>query len=226
MIGTVIRSWTGSSSASDEYTIKGDSFANKNLTDTARRKKVRSNYKIMMVRNPLERLALSYKNLIEPPLTSLHFVFPNDVKLEILMRYRSREYRQWKTEGMKYPLNVTFMEFVLYFVNEESEDLDPHFQTMTDLCHPCRIHYDFYPNTKTCSEDTNAITSKLSINSTSINHYDHYQDKLLLTEYYSQLPKRLKKKLFKKLYVDLDFYYQLYPQERNSSNILLDIKSD
>lgn len=226
MIGTVIRSWTGSSSASDEYTIKGDSFANKNLTDTARRKKVRSNYKIMMVRNPLERLALSYKNLIEPPLTSLHFVFPNDVKLEILMRYRSREYRQWKTEGMKYPLNVTFMEFVLYFVNEESEDLDPHFQTMTDLCHPCRIHYDFYPNTKTCSEDINAITSKLSINSTSTNHYDHYQDKLLLTEYYSQLPKRLKKKLFKKLYVDLDFYYQLYPQERNSSNILLDIKSD
>ncbi|XP_019850497.1 PREDICTED: carbohydrate sulfotransferase 14-like, partial [Amphimedon queenslandica] len=194
LIGTIIRSWTGSSSSSDEYTIKGDSFADKNLTDTARRKKVRSNYKIMVVRNPLERLVLSYKNLIEPPLTSLHFVFPNDIKLEILMRYRSREYREWKTEGMKYPLNVTFMEFVLYYVNEESEDLDPHFQTMTDLCHPCRIHYDFYPNTKTCSEDINAITSKLSINSTSTNHHDQYQEKLLLTEYYSQLPKRLKKK--------------------------------
>lgn len=230
LIDTVIQSWGGSRASSDGYAtgIKGDSFASKNLTDTAKRRKVKSSYKIMIVRNPLERLLLSFQNLIQSPLSGLHFIFPNDIKIEILMRYRSREYREWKATGMGYPLNVTFLEFIMYVVNEQTEDLDPHFQPMTDVCHPCRIHYDFYANTRRCSADMNAIINRLSIDlsSPSPSSYHQYTDKLRLTEYYSQLPKRLKEKLYRKFSLDLDFYYHLYPEEKNSHIILLKIKDN
>ena len=74
----------------------------------------------------------------------------------------------------------------------------------------------------------NAIINRLSIDlsSPSPSSYHQYTDKLHLTEYYSQLPKRLKEKLYKKFSLDLDFYYHLYPEEKNSHIILLKIKDN
>lgn len=74
----------------------------------------------------------------------------------------------------------------------------------------------------------NAIINRLSIDSSSpsLSSYHQYTDKLHLTDYYSQLPKRLKEKLYKKFFLDLDFYYHLYPEEKNSHIILLKIKDN
>lgn len=45
----------------------------------------------------------------------------------------------------------------------------------------------------------------------------------ILYNYYSQLSLNLKRKLFKKWRMELDFYYHLYPEERNGHKVFLDV---
>lgn len=211
----------------DTKDMRAATFANKSLTAVSKRKRIKEYYKTMFVRNPLERLLSSYLKLIEPPLTHLHDSFPNDVKIEILERYRSREYREWKATGMNYPLNVTFTEFVEYLIDKSSHDLNPHLKPMTDICHPCRIHYDFYGNSKRCNEDYDIIRTKIKPESSkSEGSYSSDNVEENLVKYFSWLPQRLKEKLIRKLHVDLDFYYLLYPEERYGHKILLSIRND
>lgn len=206
------------------------SFANNTLNSISRRKRMKDYYKTMIVMNPLERLLSSYIQLIQSKsLTHLHVndTFPYSTIIRVLQKTRSKEYREWKTSGAKYPLEVSFEEFVEYFIETPFHEISLHFRPMTHLCHPCRIHYDFYGNDKLCTSDYHSILQRNTVHKEEekqIKNTDNDDNtERLLFKYYRNLPQRLTSGLVTKLYIDLDFYYHLYPEERQSHKLLLNI---
>lgn len=209
----------------DKYLQNKVSFINSTLSNVSRRRKIKNYRKTMIVRNPLERLLSGYLHVIRPPFTDLNDNFPNYVKKEILEKYRSREYRHWLKSGMTYSLSITFSEFIEYLIYKPHVDISPYFKPMIDICHPCRIKYDFYGNFKRYNEDLKFIADRV-ITPKSVYHknlHTKMYDSTILYNYYSQLSQSLKRKLFKKWRMELDFYYHLYPEERNSHKVFLDV---
>lgn len=185
-------------------------------------------YKFVMIRHPLERLVSGFRNKIEPPFSDMSVRFPNYIKMTILQRYRSTEFEKWRDSKTKYNLSVTFEEFILYYVNSDLTTINPHLKPIIHTCHPCRVRYNFYGNFQMYSQDAQMAMKRLSINS------DFYRNKSLhlssqrtsnyLRQYYSRLSDVLKVRLYWKLREELEFYYALYPRERNSHISILGVE--
>ena len=95
------------------------------------------------------------------------------------------------------------------------------FRPVIHLCHPCIINYNFYGNFKLLPKDANAVIEHFKLNSS---YYDDksfishmlYNTSDVVTRYFSELTTSQKETLFH-LYADeLDFYYSLYPEEKDS----------
>ncbi len=203
------------------------SFQNRNLTDTGRMKRMRDYFKFMVVRNPLERLVSGYRNKIEPPLSDLSTKFPNYVKRHILRMYRPMDFQLWLSEGGRHNMSISFPEFVQYVIDTDLELLNPHFKPMIHTCHPCRVRYHFYGNFEIFGRDMTLIIEKLQ---TKPKYYPNrslhtagHETKTYLTGYYNQLTHIQKADLFYKLKSELEFYYHLYPLERDCHSKLLGI---
>ena len=185
-------------------------------------------YKFVMIRHPLERLVSGFRNKIEPPFSDMSVRFPNYIKMTILQRYRSAEFEKWRDSKTKYNLSVTFEEFILYYVNSDLTTINPHLKPIIHTCHPCRVRYNFYGNFQMYSQDAQMAMKRLSINS------DFYRNKSLhlssqqtsnyLGQYYGRLSDVLKVRLYWKLREELEFYYALYPRERNSHISILGVE--
>ena len=185
-------------------------------------------YKFVMIRHPLERLVSGFRNKIEPPFSDMSVRFPNYIKMTILQRYRSTEFEKWRDSKTKYNLSVTFEEFILYYVNSDLTTVNPHLKPIIHTCHPCRVRYNFYGNFQMYSQDAQMAMKRLSINS------DFYRNKSLhlssqrtsnyLRQYYGRLSDVLKVRLYWKLREELEFYYALYPRERNSHISILGVE--
>ena len=206
------------------------SLMNKKLTNSQRMHMIRNYYKFMVVRNPLERLLSSYRDKINPPIDyKKRNLFPHTIKLLILQRYKLQEYMHWKAspKSTRRDSNITFSDFIRYVIETTSEELNEHFQPSFDICHPCLVHYDFYPNLKTISHDSQALIKKFQTNPRFYKDQNyHIKDSntsQLLHHYYSQLSPREKVKLLGTMYDDLLFYYALYPSERHSHRPLLGV---
>ena len=107
-----------------------------------------------------------------------------------------------------------------------NKELNEHFAPMIELMQPCRVRYNFYGNFKTLSNDMKMITDKLNVS----NEYFHEGRKdytstnvtsALVEEYYSTVSSKVKKALYKDFYKELDFYFHLFPEERERSIKLL-----
>ena len=89
------------------------------------------------------------------------------------------------------------------------------------------MKYDIYANFRSLSQDVAYIVRKIHAQP------DYYRDmslhtyatqtKNLLEHYYSQLPESLRHCLFEDWEIELNFYYHLYPDERNSHVLLLGV---
>ena len=211
-----------------EKALKKGNFAQKGLTLKARLRRLRSHFKFTVVRNPLERLVSGYRNKIEPPLNpnsrTRHFV---SIQKEILLKYRPGDLEEWLEMNMSYPLTVSFTDFVRYLVDTDNRNINPHFRPMIDICQPCHIKYDFYANFRSLSQDVAYISRKIHARPEYYRdeslHTNAMQTKNLLGLYYAQLPESLKHSLFEDWKTELDFYYHLYPDERNSHVQLLGV---
>ena len=103
---------------------------------------------------------------------------------------------------------------------------DEHFKPIIYLCHPCAINYNFYDNFKLLPNDANAVLEHFKLNSS---YYDNksfishtsYKTSDLVTKYFSELTTSQKKALFHSFADELDFYYSLYPEEKDSHLNLL-----
>ena len=213
-----------------ERGLKLTSLLNKTLTEVGRLHRIKKYYKYMIVRNPLERLVSGYRNKIEPPLFGLSMKFPNYVKRSILDRYRPFDYAQWIAKDGQYNMSISFPEFVTYFVDLPYEALNPHFKPMMYTCHPCHVWFDFYGNFNTLDVDTSLIIERLHVLPEYYpkfsNHAPGDETRLYLTHYFDQLSQGQRIALFEKLKQELEFYYYLYPEEKNSHMQLLGVQEE
>ena len=207
--------------------IRHASLLNSSLDKTQRLNKIRNYYKFMIVRHPLERLVSGFRNKIEPPVKEFSVRFPDYIKLAILQKYRTKEFEEWIESETKQELNVTFQEFVQYFVNADLAQINPHIKPMIYGCHPCRMRYNFYGNFQTYSEDAHMVMKHLNIDPSFYRdkslHSASQQTRSYLRKYYDQLSDILKSRLYHKLREELEFYYSLFPRERQSQVEILGI---
>ncbi|XP_029454477.1 carbohydrate sulfotransferase 11-like isoform X1 [Rhinatrema bivittatum] len=99
-----------------------------------------SNYtKVMVTRDPFERLVSAYRNKI------LHGV-QSFMKLI-------------KAAFPKSSNNVTFQEFVNFILQEKLNN--NHWRPMYKLCDPCRIHYDIIGKIETVNQDADHILKSI-----------------------------------------------------------------
>ena len=208
--------------------IRRASLQNNSLDDSTRLNMIRDYYKFVIIRHPLERLVSGFRNKIEPPFNDMSVRFPNYIKLTILQRYRKTEFERWMDSKTKYNLSVTFEEFVLYYVNSDLTKINPHLKPVIHTCHPCRVRYNFYGNFRTYGQDALMAMRRLNIDSRFYRnkslHSSSQQTSSYLGHYYDRLSDALKVRLYSKLCQELEFYYMLYPRERDSHIAILGVE--
>lgn len=208
------------------------SFLNKTLFLKEKIDRMKSYYKFMVVRNPLERLVSAFRNKLEAPVSyERQDKFPHHLKVEILERVRSAELHYWqRSHNGKQPVNisVTFPDFVQYFIETDVARLNDHYRPSIDICHPCLVKYSFYGNFRNFSSDVAQLIRRLDTDPRFYRdkslHSSAEQTSRLLPKYYGQLLHRDKVRLIGKLYDDLLFYYTLYPADRHTHRHLLGIQ--
>ncbi|XP_028176311.1 carbohydrate sulfotransferase 11 [Ostrinia furnacalis] len=99
-----------------------------------------SYHKMIIVRNPFERLLSAYRNKLEGDLPSARY-FQDRVGRRIIKAFRENP----SNESLELGHDVTFREFALFLTNKSEELTDvannEHWQPITSLCHPCLIKY-------------------------------------------------------------------------------------
>ena len=124
---------------------------NQNLTSKQLREKLDTYFTFIVVRHPLSRLVSGF------------FAKMNDNSsiMDKHARHMITKYRV-KTPEVIDKSGVNFDEFVQY-VSEPDDQLlgrvDDHWRTVTNLCHPCHIRYDYIGKMETIEEDVNNIIS-------------------------------------------------------------------
>ena len=182
----------------------------------------------MIVRNPLDRLVSAYKDKINHPVERGINSFPNNIMLQIMKKYSRDDYEKWLAAKATTRYVVPFSNFVQYVIDTPYEKLNIHFRPMINLCQPCTVKYDFYGAFKQYNNDSKLLIHKLDAEERyRYNKGEHVFPTLeMIYQYFSQLPQGLKEKLFQYLYHELEFYYHLYPEERNSHKLLLDMDTN
>lgn len=201
-------------------------LANANLSVGARLHRIRSYYKMMIVRHPLDRIVSGYLSKILPKVVpqNSEFPFPMDVKREIILRHHQQQYNEWIKSQYAKPV-ITFPEFIQYILDTEPTQLNSHFRPMTQVCHPCRIRYDFYGNFRTLHKDGFVVVERLGGKRAYFRNKPEHNRKTStkLKYYYSRLHHDTKKRLLKKWQSDLDFYYHLHPEDKDSHKDILEV---
>ena len=189
-------------------------------------------YKTMIVRHPLERLLSAYRDKLEGPsvkrnrLKDPYDNNKNNFRLSIFKTVYPERYQQW-LDNLSMEYYVTFSDFIQFLVDKPNADLNVHYRPVVSLCHPCSVKYDFYGAFKQFDQDAQILATKLGIAEYISNPF-HISNKTvdLLSTFYSQLSQNLKEQLFRDWYSELEFYYYLYPEERNSHKSILNIDED
>ena len=218
------------------------SYLNKHIKTSEKLLQIKTYFKFMMIRNPLERLVSAYRDKISPPLK-----FMDDDKVKdpvvqniqwggidffeahrrfILSKYLPDILRDWAKAGGSYQLSINFTTYIRWILDTHDSRLNEHFSSILFNAAPCRIRYHLYLNFKNYSREVRLLVKKLN---TSLDYFsDHNthgrpedQTDYTLPHYYSMLSVSLKKKLFIHMHKELDFYYHLYPEDRLSHVELL-----
>lgn len=206
--------------------ISKASLLNEDLHDEQRLQRIKTYFKFTFVRHPLERLLSAYIDKISPPLKlKAPLSSPDIYQRYILMKTRKEELDRWTASNGSYNLVVSFGEYVQWWVGANTKHVDEHYAPMLVNAQPCRMRYDFYGAFKLYSSDMTLIVKRLNGSN------KHFLDKGAhppgqetrdkMVGYYSQLTLELKTALYERFYKELDFYYSLFPEERESHKYIL-----
>lgn len=211
--------------------VQLSSLVNPHLSDMQRVSKLSSYWKFIILRNPLERIVSAFRNKLEAPL-NFHEMYSHTfemMKRSILQHYHKNRFNQWRaSNGTSGELKLEFPTYIQWVVDTPNEKLNEHFCPMLYLSEPCRLHYDFYGNFKRISQDVNLVLEMYQIPKEYFHDQSYYATSgvatsMLLEKYYSTVSADLKLALFQDFYVELDYYYHLFPEERESHIPLLGV---
>lgn len=215
-----------------EEVMRKTSF--QSLSGERRMNELQDFFKFIMYRNPLERLASAYRSKVQRfYLTGLKNEVPhfNWVRKEIYHYKHPTEYEVWKKNGGKPPLNISFADFIDTWLSGVSSRMgrDEHFLTITQLCQPCRVRFDFYGNFKNFDEDAKVLMDHIHAKPDFLRRGYYSEDTKtdrILSDYFGTLSYSQKKAVLAKLAQELDFYYHLLPEEMDVHKTILGISDD
>ena len=192
-------------------------------------------FKYVMVRNPLERLASAYRSKIERfNLTGRLKDTPhyNWARRAIFKRVYPVEYRKWVKEGMKRQVAISFSDFITYWLQPNLIEFkyDDHFMSFLHICQPCRTRFDFYGNFRHFDRDAQVLIDKIGASSSDLRQ-GYYSDDTSSTDqrmrlYYSTLSQSQKTDVLRKMALELEFHYTIFPEERDSHKQILGFDYD
>lgn len=194
---------------------------------------VKGYFKFVMYRNPLERLLSAYRSKVRRyPLVGLQKDVPhyNWLRRHIFAYTHPSDYKEWILHGGQYMVNISFNDFIDYWLAYDLSN-DEHFRTVFNLCEPCRISYNYYGNFKTFLKDASVFTHRIGANSKvlRVGYYENngnINTEKLVQVYYRELNIYQKLALIRKLSLELDFYYHIFPPEKDSHKQILGIEYD
>ncbi|KAH9494807.1 Carbohydrate sulfotransferase 11 [Bulinus truncatus] len=157
--GAVNASSTGSISGGDVFGKYAKSVKRLSEYDDKKRAEMLQNYyKVVFVRDPLERLVNAYKVKLNAKSSKyFHRAFGSP----IIRKYRKNA----KDKDIKDGSSVTFAEFTKYILDNEREgviNLNEHWQQYYKQCHPCLVDYDFVGTYEAVEKDTSTVLDKVS----------------------------------------------------------------
>lgn len=216
--------------AVNQRELEGAMFRNSFISMKDRKKKqiaLNSYYKFTMFRNPLERLASSYRSKVERfPLVGRDIAKPhfNWLRMDIYSSQRPEQYALWKKQGGKPPVNISFSDFVDHWVSHKIVNavdgyIDEHFLLISEMCQPCRTRFDFYGNFRHFERDAEVLIQKIGAKTSDLRQSYYSEDTSTeerMKHYYSTLSYKQKKALLSKMALELEFHYTIFPEERDS----------
>lgn len=190
-------------------------------------------FKFIMYRHPLERLLSGYRSKVERyPLVGLQKDTPhyNWLRRRIYEHTRPNQYRDWLLHGGRPAISISFIDFIDYWLMNNLSS-DEHFRTIFSLCEPCRVRYNYYGNFETFDKDASVLLNRIG-GEDGMLRSGYYEDdgavptKNLLKQYYGELNLYQKLAVIRKLSLDIDFYYHVFPPEEDSHKHILGIDYD
>ncbi|XP_049886586.1 carbohydrate sulfotransferase 11 [Pectinophora gossypiella] len=154
-------------------------------------------HKMIIVRNPFERLLSAFRNKLEGEMQSAKY-FQDRVGRRIIKAFRENP----SNESLELGHDVTFKEFVLFLTNKSEELADvvnnEHWQPITNLCHPCLIKYTLVGKYETLLDDSQLALHTINASHIQFPHLAHTSGTSeKLHTYFSQLDLPLIRKLYK-----------------------------
>ena len=132
---------------------------------------------------------------------------------QILIRYR----HNLSADQYKLGRGVTFEEFAKWIV--EKRVFNPHWASMTSLCHPCVLNYDFVGKMETFDSDVAYMLKVLGTNfrfPTILKEAYKVSSALLTQTYFAKLSLLLKKRLYQIYKNDFENFGYTIPKEYKS----------
>lgn len=151
----------------------------------------------MIVRHPMERLLSAFRNKFEGNLTSSKY-FQRRYGRRIIKKYRSLSSKKMRNSGKpKKPLgsDVTLNEFVQYLINEGLQS-NEHWTSVYNLCHPCKINYNFIGKYEHLTEDTESILNFIDAPPVKFPMTNSAHTRSKVREYFQTLPLRYMESLY------------------------------
>jgi len=147
-----------------------------NYTEEEMNERLKTYFKFVFVREPLQRLLSAYKHkFIQTP------SYTSKLRKEIVQALRPQDV---EPNGENF---VKFKEFIQYLSNNMSRN--QHWRQYGKLCHPCVIHYDFIGHTETLKEDAALLLKMAGIDDrVTFPPIHNSTGPSEVLEYYSQVP--------------------------------------
>nr|XP_039251296.1 carbohydrate sulfotransferase 9-like isoform X4 [Styela clava] len=118
-------------------------------------KRLNNYYRIMTVREPLERVVSAYINKIFPEGSVTEYYITLSEKIHAkFAKSKNTEYFQ--------PGRASFEEFVDSILSNPKQ-VDVHWRLYSDICDPCHIQYDYIAKLETIALDSEYLGKKLGI---------------------------------------------------------------
>ncbi|XP_051807804.1 carbohydrate sulfotransferase 8-like [Acanthochromis polyacanthus] len=166
--------------------------------------------KVLFVREPLERLVSAFRDKFENPSPYHHAVFGR----AIISRYRVNA----TLTALRSGDGVTFREFIQYLVDDRRPvGMDVHWQTVSHLCNPCLLSYDFIGRFEIMVEEANFLLR--SVGAPANLTYPDFKDRnpleertssRITQEYLSQLNATERQRAFE--FYNMDYLLFNYPK--------------